>query len=883
MNYPISTYRIQLNSTFTFKELTGIIDYLADLGITTIYAAPITTSGKDSSHGYDVTDSERINPQIGSLEELKQLAHTLKERGMNWIQDIVPNHMAFSTDNLKLMDVLERGMISPYYNYFDVNWNHPKAPGKILIPILGDDLNACIDQQQIKIIFSTGFKVQLYGNKEYPLSITAISSMLLLMYEYSVATKLINKIEQFIESAQGKKLEEWISIKKVFSQKLSSEEQDALEKFLHTINADHLFLRDVFQRQPYEFVSYKMADSVMNYRRFFAINDLICLRMEDDFVFDDYHQLLFSLYEKKLIQGFRLDHIDGLYDPLSYIRQLREEVGKECYIIVEKILDGNEELPANWDVEGTTGYEFLAFANRILTDKTGSDKLLTFYKEFTGLHESYEAIVYEKKHAFLYKHLQGELDNLMTLLGALFLTDSIQDESVLKRALGVFMSAFPVYRIYPNQFPLPEIEMEIVQMAFERSIHKAPDLENELNFIKDLFVETDTDVAARKLSFIKRLMQFTGPLAAKGVEDTTFYIYNPLISHNEVGDAPSPLAFTIDQFHEKMCTRQKQSRYSLNATSTHDTKRGENARARINVLSHMNSRWMELVPIWHAVNGTYIKQIDGRSAPSLNDEYFIYQSLLGSFPEMLVSDENFVERSKQFLIKALREAKAETNYDTPDTQYEEACLSFVESIIKTDSVFLETFIPFLKEIIDCAAIYSMAQIVLKSTAPGIPDFYQGCELSDLSYVDPDNRRHIDYACRKKLLAQIIEKEEEQEDLFKYIKEHRNEGIEQLYVTRKMLQLRKKYADVFLHGTYIPLKVHENIVAFARMFNTDCVLVFIPLDLDVAKEDKNITVNFPEQFPVRWKNVFTNEVVQIEQGSIACAFSKFPIAVFESVE
>jgi len=888
MNYPISTYRIQLNSSFTFKELASIIDYLETLGITTVYASPITSAVKDSSHGYDVTDSGILNPQIGTYEELEQLAETLKKKNMNWIQDIVPNHMAFSTDNSKLMDVLERGMISPYYTYFDINWNHSQAPGKILVPILGDDLNTCIKNQQVKLSFTDhGFKVFLYGEQQYPLSVTAFAAIMPLMHQQSLSGNLINKIEALIESSNGKGLSEWISEKNTFSEELSIEDRKALEKFADAINRDSQLVADILERQPYQFVSYKTADSIMNYRRFFTINNLICLRVEDEFVFNDYHQLLLSLYKKNLVHGFRLDHIDGLYDPLQYIQRLRKETGEECYIIVEKILDGNEELPENWCIEGTTGYEFLAFTNRILTDKEGSDKLITFYKDFTGLHETYETIVYDKKHTFLYRYMLGELDNLMTLLDKLFLIDEGIDHALLKDALGVFMAAFPVYRIYPDQFPLPDVEMKILQLAFDRASQKAPDLEKEFVFIKSLFEETDTQIAARKLSFIKRLMQFTGPLSAKGVEDTTFYIYNPLISHNEVGDAPSPLAFTIDQFHKKMYTRQKQSRFSLNTTSTHDTKRGENARARINALSHLHKKWMSLVPKWHDENKIYVQQVKGRSAPSLNDEYFIYQSLLGSYPEMLIADEVFIERSKQFLRKALREAKTETNYDTPDTEYEEACLQFVESIIKTDSTFLTTFIPLLEKVIDCAAIIAIAQIVLKTTAPGIPDFYQGCELSDLSYVDPDNRRYIDYDCRKRLLNKIIEKEKEPESLFEYLKTYRDEGTEQLYVTRKMLLLRKKYADVFLNGNYIPLEVNTNVLAYMRQLGNNSILILIPLCIDeeygIDKDLQSIEIKLPEASTFIWKNVFTNEIMTIQQGIVLSAFTKFPIAVFENIK
>jgi (1->4)-alpha-D-glucan 1-alpha-D-glucosylmutase len=359
-----------------------------------------------------------------------------------------------------------------------------------------------------------------------------------------------------------------------------------------------------------------------------------------------------------------------------------------------------------------------------------------------------------------------------------------------------------------------------------------------------------------------------------------------LISHNEVGDAPSPLTFTIDEFHKKMQQRKLCTPFSLNATSTHDTKRGENARARINALSHLYQEWRALVPIWHTMNGMYIQQVNGRPAPSLNDEYFIYQSLLGSFPDGFVADEQFIERTRMFLLKALREAKSETTYESPDTRYEEACLSFTEAIVKPDSLFLTSFIPLLKKVIDCSAFYAIGQIILKASAPGIPDFYQGSELRDLSYVDPDNRRNIDYDYYKDLLIKMIDKENAGEDVLDYLKIHRDKGVEQLFVTRKMLLLRKKYPDVFLHGDYIPVKTNINVLAYMRQRGGSAVLVLIPLSIksehEIDLKFSCIAVELPGQSSLLWKNIFTNETVIVKDGKIYSPFLRFPMAVLESI-
>lgn len=894
LDFPASTYRVQLNHTFTFKDLQSQIPYLQQLGISTIYAAPITTSSKDSSHGYDVTDFSQINPQIGTLEELKELSATLKQHNMTWVQDIVPNHMCFSNENGRLMDVLERGNHSPYYRFFDINWEHPDSAGKIMIPTLGTDIDAAIESGDIQIAFTdTGFSIK-YFETAYPVSVSAFPALISLLEDKKIHADFADEIKTYVDEALTASYESFKKLKIDFAEKIHTDENYILETewLIKKCNKDKSILKSLIRQQYYTLVHWKMADTKMNYRRFFAVNSLICIQMQDDAVFNEYHALTAALYKENLIQGVRVDHIDGLYDPKQYLQRLRTLLGERCYIIAEKILEYNEDFADSWNIEGTSGYEFLSFTNRVLTDQKGAEKIETDYFDFIQSHENYDDMVYEKKHVFLYNHLQGELDNLMTLLNELKLLPAQTDQKTFRKALGAFMAAFPVYRIYPDQLPLPEESFEIVEKAYSTALHYEPSLEQPLTLIRSIFMHDEKN-CEQQLTFIRRLMQFTGPLAAKGVEDTTFYVYNPLISHNEVGDAPRELAITVQAFHEKMISRLHNNPYSLNATSTHDTKRGEDARMRINALSSLPDEWKILVTRWHEENQSLIQNINDQAAPSLNDEYFIYQSLLGSFPENLVIDAAFTERTKGFLLKALKEAKVHTTYTDVNDAYEQACVNFIESLLNPQHTFLTTFIPFLEKIIKYGVAYSLAQTVIKITAPGIPDIYQGCELWDLSYVDPDNRRPVDYAFRNDLLTNIRSLEKNRPELLHFVCENRFIGAEKLFAVWQLLHLRNELQDVFLFGTYVPVYIsaesENNVLAYLRSYENKHVLIVTPVGFELAGADysqrlwSDTTLQLPAGLPEKWVNVFTEETYEnIHACTIAQVCNTFPVAVFRSM-
>ncbi len=897
MHIPTSTYRIQLHKDFTFTDVQRILEYLYTLGISTIYAAPIMQATPGSIHGYDVTDSNAINIVLGNADELKAIARDLRKKGMFWLQDIVPNHMAFHPLNYRLMDVLERGPHSPYYNYFDINWDHhlPELKGKVMVPFLANELATCLEQGEITLSFSEKGFIVNYLETSYPLSIPAYTAIATVIETTDGGSVLGDMMKKLISGALNISYEAWQKIKGEFINTVRQQNQ-LLEKIQHlvnNINLDKKQLENLIDLQYYLLSYWKHADTRINYRRFFTVNELICLRMEDEKVFQEYHAYLYKLFKENIIQGLRIDHIDGLNDPARYTQNLRSLMGESCYIIAEKILEAKEDMPAHWPLQGTSGYEFLSFLNQLLTHRKGAKQLVSFYQELIPDMPPYRKLIFDSKKLILEKYMGGEWDNLTELFSQLHLQSTF-DNSRIKQALGFFMLSLPVYRIYPENLPLKGQSLMTIHEAFEKALSAGPDYKEELIHLRNLFTlaPANEDEHERILHFMKRLMQFTGPITAKGVEDTTFYIYNPLISHDEVGDAPSALGMSIQHFHEKMVFRQASTPLSLNATATHDTKRGEDGRVRLNVLSRIPEVWKEHVNQWRKINKPFRKMINGKTVPELNDEYFIYQSMVGGFPADLQVTDEWVKRIQSYLNKALREAKVNTNWSTPDEDYEKGCEEFIAHIVKENHSFLNSFIPFIKIVYEQAMVYTLSQTLIKLTAPGIPDIYQGCELWDLSFVDPDNRRPVDYDKRMQFLWQLILKEETgREASFEYLRQHREEGIEKLFVIWKVLNLRKSKALLFTEGAYTPLQITGKQItaaAYARNTNKSWVIVIIPLGLvnhEKCQDEDTLHDQFiilPENTPLKWINLFTGEPLESpNQISVQAVFKLFPVALLVS--
>lgn len=900
MRIPSATYRVQLNKDFTFKDLHGIVDYLNTLGISTVYAAPVLEATPGSEHGYDVTDPHRINPEIGTQDELKKLSTTLKEKGMTWLQDIVPNHMAFNTANVRLMDVLERGTNSEYHNYFDIDWHHPSPAlaGKLMVPFLGRELVNCIESGELKIEFSRhGFTVN-YFDAKYPLSVCAYEYLSLFsdIPECEIVLKDLREITAQAEKA--KSFREWSRKKSDWINALLNDaiKGDAIQKMLSRINEQKTKIKRLLEHQCYVLTCWKQTEREINYRRFFTVNSLICLRMEDEWNFAEYHSFLHALFKEDLFQGLRIDHIDGLNDPTGYLENLRRLFGDNCYIIAEKILEAREEMPPYWVLQGASGYQFLSHVNQLFTNKEGAKKLLRYYNDLVPDMPSYRKLVYLNKKLMLEKYMGGEWDNLVRYFFDLQLNTDFS-ATKLKQALGLIMLAMPVYRIYPRQIPLKGKNLKFMQDTFESALHLDSGCREELEFLKTIFTQPpgNSQHGDRILLFLRRLMQFTGPLTAKGVEDTTFYIYNALISHDEVGDAPSTLGISVQEFHSRMEARKRLTPLSLNATATHDTKRGEDGRLRLNVLSEAPELWQEKVTVWFAMNKQFKKNQDGREMPSINDEYFIYQSMVAGCPEDLKITDDWIKRLQTYLVKALREAKVNSNWEQPNEQYEEACMQFIEYILREEHKFLLSFLAFVKKICRHANLYTLGQVLIKLTTPGIPDIYQGCELWDLSYVDPDNRRAVDYRKRKKYLEQVMRKEKEGKNaLFSFLATRRNDGMEKLFLTYKVLTFRKAHAELFIHADYISLDVtgaEPWAIAYARHFRDQWALVVIPFNLGRKDEQEASGINIwdnqyvllPENAPVRWNNVFTNESILAKDHRMSMqeALKIFSVAMFRN--
>jgi (1->4)-alpha-D-glucan 1-alpha-D-glucosylmutase len=872
MRIPVSTYRLQLNAAFNFNNVEAIIAYLHELGITTIYASPFFTAAAGSTHGYDVCDPYSLNCEIGTVDQLQRISGELQQKDMTWLQDVVPNHMVFAMGNQRLADVLERGEYSPYYNWFDIDWQHPDPllNGKLMVPFLGKPLPECLQQQEIKIDLSEEGFIIKYGETVYPLSVGAYEPLLALLHQQAVE-QLLQQLRA--EAAQGWPLTSWREIKSSLWQAFLANEQAVMDvrKLLDVINSDPRALQNILQQQYYQLCWWQKANELINYRRFFAVNELIAVNMANEDVFYEYHQLLHNLYRQKGVHGLRIDHIDGLERPVEYLNRLRQFFGSDCYVIVEKILEQHETLPGNWPVQGTTGYEFTSEISWLLTNTEGARQLKTYYQTlFPGMPD-YKTITFEKKRHFLQTYMGGEWNNLVRSLYTLQLVPDTMKPDDAKQALAIFMCCMPVYRLYPAEEAPGSNTQQIIKQTFEEAIARAPEWKEPLQLLQSIweFDENDTAINLRRLEFQKRLMQFTGPLTAKGVEDTTFYVYNALLGHNEVGDTPDKEDYSIKDFHQWMQQRQQQFPFSLNATSTHDTKRGEDGRLRVNALTWFAVAWQQAVEEWRLINAP---------APSPEDEYFIYQSLIAGFPADEQVTPEYVERLKAYYIKSIREAKLFTNWQHPDTQYEEAGCRFIEKILSPQHNFLQSFLPFFKKIVSHAQLLSLTQTLVKITAPGVPDIYQGSEGWNTSYVDPDNRRPVNFDIYKQYVIEIKEREQQGADeVLQYVTSKRAEGLEKFYVTLKALQCRRQLAAVFLHGDYIPLYATNNcgIIAFARHYKNEWVLVIAPVP---GIEPLSIcSITLPANAPEKWKNVFTGETVDTAGDfSIHTIFSNFPV-------
>jgi len=930
MNVPSATYRLQFSSSFSFSAAEEIIPYLAKLGITHVYASPVFKARSGSTHGYDITDPLQISAECGGYDKFRSLQEAVRKQGMFWLQDIVPNHMAFDSENIMLMDVLELGNKSSYFNFFDIDWNHAykSMQGRLLAPFLGKFYAEALEQGEIALQYTDGRLSIKYYNLLLPCRLESYVEVFehgleALEQRYSEQqadfVKFLGNIKLLkltAASATADNIDSGVAhAKKMLWQQYS--ENAVIKQFIdeniaiyngqqgnpESFNKLDSLLSDQFFRLSF----WKVAAEEINYRRFFTVNDLISMRVEDEEVFDHTHAFIFNLVKHGYLDGVRIDHIDGLYDPAIYLKRLRHRIG-DRYLIVEKILAPQEQLPSAWPVQGTTGYDFLNTVNGLFCNKENKTALGAVYKRFIDRYFAYDETVCDRKRLIIGKHMAGNIDNLAQLM------KKISDQSRhgrdltlygLRRALVEVMAHFPVYRTYISHESASDADLSYIQEAIQKSKAQTPGLFYEFSFIeKFLLTQRDSTLSEEEkrelVDFAMHFQQYTAPLMAKGFEDTFLYTYHRLISLNEVGGDPQHFGWSVKEFHEYNEQKLHSFPLSLNATSTHDTKRGEDVRARINVLSELPKEWAAQCKSWSRINRAKKRRINRQYLPDANDEYLLYQTIIGAYP-FDGADAHFTERIKGYMIKAVREAKIHTAWIKPDTIYEEACGAFIDGILaqSPENKFLEEFIPFQQKIAFYGIFNSLSQILLKITSSGIPDFYQGTELWELNLVDPDNRRPVDFQKRQSLLEDIIQRSKTDilqlvQDLLK-VKE---DGRLKLFLIHRALKARNEAAELYREGCYLPLTVEGQhkycVVAYARasgrLWSITAAPRFFtalvqpgtdPLGKQVWGDTRIV---LPDDAPAFWQEAITGQ--KISSGKVLLLGSlleHFPVALLTNGE
>jgi len=929
MRIPVATYRLQFHPEFKFRDARRILTYLDDLGISDIYASPIFKARRGSTHGYDVVDPSQLNPELGSDEDFAALTSELSQRGMGWLQDIVPNHMAYDSENPFLVDILEHGPHSEYSDFFDVEWEHPfdDFKGKVLIPMLGDFYGRCMERGEIVLDYDEDGLTVNYYDLWVPLRIESYSRFL--TYDMDTLAKSLGRnhpdfvkllgilymVKNLSEETTGRERKDQAQfIKELLWELYTSNEEvhQFIQKNLALFNGEieegdrYELLDSLLSDQFFRLAFWKVGAEELNYRRFFTVNELICLRIEDLKVFQKTHSLISQLIKNDQIQGLRIDHLDGLYNPKQYLRRLRTKCGDETYIVIEKILEIDEELPDDWPIQGTSGYDFLNQLNGLFCCRANEKAFDNIYGRLVEQRPDYRAWKIDNKRLIADTNLVGDVDNLAHMLKRIagrYRYGRDFTLSGLRKSILEVLVQFPVYCTYINEEGVSERDRAYIHEAIKNSNKRIPQLQNELTFIEkvltldyeDFLTEEDK---AEWLHFTMRFQQFSGPLMAKGVEDTLFYVYNRMISLNEVGGDPGKFGITPKEFHSFNQRQLTHWPHTLNTTSTHDTKRSEDVRARLNVLSEIPEEWDQQVRRWQNLNDAFKIVTEKRTIPDPNNEYFLYQTLVGAFPFENNPEEHqtCVDRIKAYVVKAVREAKVYTAWLRPDSEYEEGFVTFVERILKeaAQNDFLAEFRPFQQKIARYGIFNSLSQTLLKLTSPGVPDCYQGTELWDLSLVDPDNRRPVDYEERISFLQEIQRRcQTDINSLLSDLQATWQDGRMKLFLIYRALKARKQYRDVFEQGNYTPLKVEgkqaENIVAFARTHQKQTAIVVVPRFLtSVIQPDQepygekvwgDTVLVLPKKLQADWLETITErEITDQARLPIGKILQNFPVAL-----
>lgn len=879
---PRATYRLQLRSGFGFEDVRQLIPYLQSLGISDLYLSPLFRFREESTHGYDVVDHSRIEPTFGDRDAFRRLAEETRDAGLGIVLDLVPNHMGINDPGNRLWnDVLENGPNARSACYFDIDWNPPGGEkNRVLLPFLGKPFGETLEAGELQLAYEGQRLVLAYYDRRFPIAPTSWPPFLKAVQQHlpesvpdEVHTELVSIITQLrrlppADRHEPEATEERYREQEVARRRLTALVQQsvdvraAIEMALAEFNGqpgeprswDRL--EELLQHQHYRLAYWRVAVDEINYRRFFDINDLAAVRVEIDEVFQAVHQLTFQLLGEGLVTGLRIDHPDGLLDPVTYFQQLQtgfrrclaESAAEQppLYIVAEKILSGDEQLPTDWPISGTTGYDFLNRVAAILVDADGVQRLQELYPSLTGVNDRPRDIAYQGKLAILHDSMSSELYMVASQLFRLARANrSSRDFTLpmLLRALREVIACFLVYRTYirPQGWDVNDEDrrriMEAVRWAKRRNRTMAWSV---LDYVASVMLlefpphlSDELQAGWRRLAV--RLQQVTGPVTAKGIEDTAFYRYFPLASLNEVGAELGAKGTSLEQFHLEMFHRGRDWPHAMSATATHDMKRGEDVRARLHVISEIPEVWAAFVQHCNRASQGLLSEIDGELAPTENERYLIYQTLLGTWPLDDPSEEvwnDYGQRMATYFEKALREAKQHTSWLNPSEPYEQAVQSFVAKLLEDRQSPVTTAIAALaRHIAGPGFVNSLSQLVLKATLPGVPDFYQGCEFWDFRLVDPDNRRSVDYDARVAALQELQHDfERDPQSLLQRLADRWDDSLKLLF-TWRLLQTRQQWPELFAGGEYHALEVQgsraEHVIAFARREDQQWLVVVTP--------------------------------------------------------
>jgi (1->4)-alpha-D-glucan 1-alpha-D-glucosylmutase len=913
---PRATYRVQFSKDFRFSDAAAIAPYLAELGISHVYASPYLQARPGSKHGYDITNHNALNCELGGDPEFHRMLAVFREHGLEHILDYVPNHMGVGgSDNPFWLDVLEWGRNSRYARWFDIDWDSHSEylKEKLIVPFLADQYGAELKKGNLELKFDEKhgtFSVWLYGTHKLPVTPPSYSEILRAdSAHFKDLAKEFASLEQSWPEGQTRAAELKAQLARAVADDsgVNSALKNAIEQFRGkpcTI-ASWDGLDSLIHQQHWRPTHFRVASDDINYRRFFNISELAAIRMELPEVFEHTHQLVLRWLNDGDLQGLRIDHIDGLCDPKGYLQRLRARVNRPFYLVVEKILGRHEGLREDWPIDGTTGYEFCAQLTALLVDPKAENILTNFYWEFTGEIDPFAEIVRESKIRILENELRSELETLSREAVRVARQDPCTTDftrNILRRALKEIIACFPVYRTYVDGSQLNEADERYIHWAIAQATKNERELDKSVfEFLEKLLTGQPAHPDAS--DFLKRsavrcamkVQQLSGPVMAKGFEDTALYRYNRFIALNEVGSSPDQFGLSVAAFHKENHYRAQHWPHTMLATSTHDVKHGEDARARLAALSLIPEEWVAKVPAWSRILRARRGDVEGTAPPARNDEYLFFQNLIATWPAELTPplrlDPNvlaqYSERLQGAMIKSVREARVHSNWISPDSTYEAAVTEFVRNALDPaiSQTFLENFLQFQEHVAELGVHNSLVQVLLKVTSPGVADFYQGSDLWDLSLPDPDNRRPVDFLARRQLLSHIDDSGQDRVASFKTMLKNWHDGRLKLSVIQRLLSFRSKHSDLFEKGSYEPLQTGNDLLwlcAFKRIAARQTVVALASLDgrrkpIDLFHESIQLGA---EDTSSEWRDILTERVITMTQGAVnlADAFAVLPIAL-----